>query len=367
MKKFFLSSAILSLGLLFTQPLTAQIKVLSNGNVKMGGMCSSTSTDYGLDIGYPKIRIHPAAVAATIAGTAYDIYIYGECSSIGGGGIVGPLSSATPNAALTKCTSFIEGDNLQIGTRQHPVAIYHNLSVSLNSSGVSVMSDRRYKDNIRPMEGGLAQILQLQPVRFDYKRLHDGEAPWDSLARMNKVGFIAQDVEAVVPEAVNHDLFEDFYSLNQTDFIPYIVGGIQELNAIIREQRETIRELTDRIAYLEAAITDQSAPDASFNSLRPKDAPAETVEAAEANRLWSNVPNPFKQETRIRYALTDDVRDAQLCIYDLSGKQLACRRLSDRGESGFTLRAASLQPGIYLYSLIADGKVIDTHRMVVTE
>ncbi len=48
-------------------------------------------------------------------------------------------------------------------------------------------------------------------------------------------------------------------------------------------------------------------------------------------------------------------------------KQLSCHRLNDRGESEFTLRAASLMPGIYLYSLIADGKVIDTHRMVVTE
>ena len=92
-------------------------------------------------------------------------------------------------------------------------------------------------------------------------------------------------------------------------------------------------------------------------------------EAREAvgNKLWSNVPNPFKQETRIRYALTEDVREAQLCIYDLSGKQLSCHRLNDRGESEFVLRAASLNPGIYLYSLIADGQVVDTHRMVVTE
>ena len=103
------------------------------------------------------------------------------------------------------------------------------------------------------------------------------------------------------------------------------------------------------------------------NAYSPYTAPAGAVEAAEGNRLWSNVPNPFKQETRIRYALTDNVREARLCIYDLSGKQLACHRLMGRGESAFTLRAASLMPGIYLYSLIADGKVVDTHRMVVTE
>lgn len=365
MKKFFLISFLLSLSMLFAQPLTAQIKVRSNGHVKMGSLSASTSTTYGLEIGYPKIRILPEGNMGTGSSSKYDIYIYGDCKSSFGGGVVG-ANATTPNATVVKCTAFIEGDNLQIGTRQHPVAIYQNQSVSLNSSGVSVMSDRRYKDNIRPMESGLAQILRLQPVRFDYKQFNYDESPWDSLARMNKVGFIAQDVEAVIPEAVNHDLFEDFYSLNQTDFIPYIVGGIQELNAIIQEQSATILELTDRIAYLEAQAADRSTPDATFNSVWPKGESAETV-TTEANRLWSNVPNPFKQETRIRYALTEDVREAQLCIYDLSGKQLACHRLNDRGESEFTLRAASLQPGIYLYSLIADGNVIDTHRMVVTE
>ncbi|MDE7102763.1 MAG: tail fiber domain-containing protein [Bacteroidales bacterium] len=207
------------------------------------------------------------------------------------------------------------------------------------------------------MASGLVEILQLQPVRFDYKQLKSDESPWDSLARLNRVGFIAQDVAPIIPEAVNYNPFDDFFSLSPSALIPYLVASIQELNA-------TVLALTERLETLEADNAAMVTP--TFSSVQPNGNPAETVAAA-GNKLWSNVPNPFKQETRIRYALTEDVREAQLCIYDLSGRQLSCHRLNDRGESEFVLRAASLNPGIYLYSLIADGQVVDTHRMVVTE
>lgn len=363
MKKITLALSLV-LGLFSISNTQAQIKVTSNGNVKMGSMCSSTSTNYGLDIGYSKIRIHPVSGNVTMTGMNHDIYIYGDCRGVIGGGDMILSASDSPDASTTLCTAIIKGDNLQVGTKENPVSLYQTNSKSINSSGVSAISDRRYKNNIRNMESGLAEILQLQPVRFDYKQIIDNESPWDSLARLNKVGFIAQDVAPIVPEAVNYDPFEDLYLLNQTDFIPYMVTGIQELNAIIQEQNETILELKSRIEFLEADNAAMVTP--TFSSVKPNGTPAETVTAA-GNKLWSNVPNPFKQETRIRYALTEDVREAQLCIYDLSGKQLSCHRLTDRGESEFVLRAAALNPGIYLYSLIADGQVVDTHRMVVTE
>ncbi|MDE6514927.1 MAG: tail fiber domain-containing protein, partial [Bacteroidales bacterium] len=309
MKKFTVALSFV-LGLCSISNTQAQIKVTSNGNVKMGGLASSTSTEYGLEIGYPKIRIHPVNRDVT-TGTANDIYIYGECSKlIGGGG--GPITLSAPdapNAELTKCTAIIKGDNLQIGTKENPIVVYEKQPNIVNASGVAAISDRRYKNNIRNMESGLAEILQLQPVRFDYKQLNYNESPWDSLMRLNKVGFIAQDVAPIVPEAVNYDPFEDLYLLNQTDFIPYMVAGIQELNAIIQEQNETILELKSRIEFLEADNAAFATP--TFSSVQPNGNAAETV-AAIGNKLWSNVPNPFKQETRIRYALTEDVREAQL-------------------------------------------------------
>ena len=195
--------------------------------------------------------------------------------------------------------------------------------------------------------------MHLRPVKFDYREGKDGERSTDPM-RQNKVGLIAQELKDVIPEAVRYMEYEDIYVVDYTVLIPFLVKTIQE-------QQAQIEELQMALTPDNAAMVTPTFSNASLNGNA-----TETMEAA-GNKLWSNVPNPFKQETRIRYALTEDVREAQLCIYDLSGRQLSCHRLNDRGESEFILRAAALNPGIYLYSLIADGQVVDTHRMVVTE
>ena len=60
-------------------------------------------------------------------------------------------------------------------------------------------SDERMKENIRPLEGAQTIVDKLAPVRFHWKTESGGEP------RNEKVGFVAQQVETVFPEAVNED------------------------------------------------------------------------------------------------------------------------------------------------------------------
>lgn len=52
---------------------------------------------------------------------------------------------------------------------------------------------------------------------------------------------------------------------------------------------------------------------------------------------------------------------------DLNGQQLHCIKLSEREFGTVTFQANNLQAGIYLYSLIVDGKEAACKRMVLTE
>ena len=82
-------------------------------------------------------------------------------------------------------------------------------------------------------------------------------------------------------------------------------------------------------------------------------------------RLFQNVPNPATGKTRIRYELPDGTTDARIGIYQPDGREVSLYNLSDhRGE--LVLKAGELKPGMYLYSLIVNGQVQDTKRMVVT-
>lgn len=89
--------------------------------------------------------------------------------------------------------------------------------------------------------------------------------------------------------------------------------------------------------------------------------------SASQNSLSQNTPNPFSSNTEIAYVLSDEVRNAAIYIYDMNGRQLKSIPLYSKGQGYITVNSNELKPGMYLYSLIADGQLIDTKRMVLTD
>ena len=80
--------------------------------------------------------------------------------------------------------------------------------------------------------------------------------------------------------------------------------------------------------------------------------------------LDQNIPNPFAEQTAIGYFLPDDVKKAQVLFHNADGKLINSVEISERGKGLLNVYADDLSSGVYSYTLIADGKVIDTKRMV---
>ena len=80
-------------------------------------------------------------------------------------------------------------------------------------------SDVRLKTNIQDHGGGLDVIRNLRPVHFDWK---DGGT--------NNTGFIAQELENVVPKAVSE--MENIKYIDQTKIIAHLVQAVKELEAL---------------------------------------------------------------------------------------------------------------------------------------
>lgn len=83
--------------------------------------------------------------------------------------------------------------------------------------------------------------------------------------------------------------------------------------------------------------------------------------------LYQNNPNPFTESTLVECEIPKETTDAKLYIYDVNGKQKDCIPVQRRGRVSVTIEGGRLEAGIYLYSLIADGVVIDTKRMILTK
>ena len=84
------------------------------------------------------------------------------------------------------------------------------------------------------------------------------------------------------------------------------------------------------------------------------------------NVLYQNTPNPFKEKTTIRFSLADDAQNASICIFDMTGKMLKNLPISS-GETSVSLNGWELGEGMFLYTLIVNGKEIDTKRMIITK
>ncbi len=83
--------------------------------------------------------------------------------------------------------------------------------------------------------------------------------------------------------------------------------------------------------------------------------------------LSQNRPNPFDSNTTINYFLPENINQAAILVFDMQGKQLKRIDLDQKGNGKVEIYGRELIAGMYLYALIADGKEIDTKRMILTE
>jgi hypothetical protein len=144
-------------------------------------------------------------------------------------------ANSTNGAALR----FIDYTNAYTGG-----GIYFQSSNSIN---YATSSDYRLKENIAPMTGALTKIQQLKPVTFSWKQ--------DNSVSQ---GFIAHELQAVIPQAVNgtkdavdKDGNPMYQGVDTSYIVATLTAAMQELKAINDTQAATITALTARIVALE--------------------------------------------------------------------------------------------------------------------
>ena len=241
----------------------------------------------------------------------------------------------------------------------------------VQTSGVFVQSDERFKEQVEPIEDVLPSLEALKAVSYilknenasrcmnevssmplvtdkDLKDKAFFEQYYGELAKgSERFGFLAQNVQEVFPELVHTDKSGYMY-VDYIGLIPILVQSINELQA--------------RLDAVEG--NRQNAPALSA----PVAAGQNEIEASlSAAKLYQNAPNPWSSETVIRYSLPQNVVSATIYVYDMQGLQLKSIPATGRGESQVTLTARDLKAGMYLYALVADGQLIDSKQMILTK
>lgn len=292
------------LAIVITFQVNAQMKVFSNGTIALGG--TSVPAGNSLSINFNNFRFgaaNPGKPTLSFDLTAMDPRIWSSSGKI----------------VLYNTSSLIYND-LEVRT------LYQN-------------SDENAKANIITLTDALSKIKMLRGVSYNWKQ------QITETDKMINYGLIAQEVEQVIPDVTITDTL-GHKLLNYTAIIPYLV--------------EAIKDLSEEVESMKKQITDPS-------DSKTKSTAEYTGEKTFIAILYQNIPNPFSQSTEIRYNLSESAGKSLLNIYDMNGMQLKSIPITEYGEGSLIINGWELQPGMYLYTLIAGGKEIDTKRMILTE
>ncbi len=317
----------------------AQFKVLSNGDAEI-------STKLFITKNGNTLRLLPANPTPEIGSSTGEIIFY--YSNLGYSRLIaGEMhlrnSSNSPLVIRNTTTGIIGAASGQLDfwypNYGHQIVVARQYSTS---------SDSTIKTNIKPLKNAMEIILKTHAYTYNMKN--------DSILK-NEFGYLAQELEHVLPELVSES--QEIKVVDYMSMIPIITEAMKEqqkqletLYAVVLSQEKEIIKLRETLAVL---TQDQN----QTNII-----PVETDE--NVPQLYQNAPNPFSSETKIKFNIPSSVGKAYIYIHDLQGRQLKVYNLPNHGAGEVTIHASELNPGMYLYSLILDGEIFDTKKMILS-
>ncbi|WP_288737228.1 tail fiber domain-containing protein [uncultured Parabacteroides sp.] len=261
-------------------------------------------------------------------------------------------------------------------------------NTNLRVNGVDITSDARLKENVQSLQNPLDLLSHVSGVTYNYKlseinkyrepdkskfteeqsiqeNASDMQTSMDAAsiekanrdkqlqnvidrkeaeeASRKRIGFLAQDVEKVLPELVKTD--EDgVKSIDYIGFIPLLVESINEMRLTIQEQQNEI-EMLQSLLSVETKSTLRSTSTGN----------PDMVEGAKLyNRAGASVS----------YTLPSTFSNAYLQVFDISGRAVKKITLTIANDI-VEINPSEIGYGTFVYALYVDGQKADTLKKFV--
>jgi hypothetical protein len=142
---------------------------------------------------------------------------------------------------------------------------------------------------------------------------------------------------------------------------------MQEQQEIIGKQKENINKLKEIIEEQENRF---DAIEKKLAELLNQKSETPDIEKLSLTRtsdtyLKQNMPNPFQGKTSIEYFIPQHIKKAALRISSIDGKVLKEQNIAGRTKGFVVIEADAFPAGTYVYTLILDGKVMHSKKMIL--
>lgn len=192
------------------------------------------------------------------------------------------------------------------------------------ATGMFNSSDTKLKTDVQDFSG-LDIVGKLKPKNYSFAG--------KTMPKGRHYGLMAQDVETIAPSLVKNVKLPDseLKAVNYIELIPVLIKGMQEQQAMINSLKEEVARLNG------------------------------TTNAA-LNSAWIDaIENPVKGTARMRYNVPEG--NGRLLVLDVTGRQI--KSINLKGGGTLNLDVSGLASGVYNYSLVVDGKPVETKRLTV--
>ena len=197
--------------------------------------------------------------------SAESAVVIGDPNSINPGGSASNPLIVFANSSLTTNNGIYSANNqtINISTAGTQRATFNNNGLKINNGGLGVnvnasttdgridagndivaysSSDRRWKENIKPIDNALNKILKIGGYTFDWKELSEEERKTQHGNEGHDIGVIAQEVEEVLPEVVT-TRENGFKGVKYDKMVALLIEGMKEQQSQIEELKSEISKL----------------------------------------------------------------------------------------------------------------------------
>ncbi len=133
-------------------------------------------------------------------------------------------------------------------------------------------------------------------------------------------------------------------------------GNVLKSTTLLTDLNATISDLKTRLATAETDIAALKKKVGLF-----------VDPVSSLVKLQQNEPNPTNSDTKIKFFTPDHVSKANIFVFDVNGRMVKQYNFMNiSGNQEITLQANSLEAGMYFYTLLIEGREIDTKKMFIT-
>jgi hypothetical protein len=370
------------------------------GSVSAGvlGVATSNSTSIG-GLFIAENTINAGGVSVGAWGRGYT----NQTKSIGVEGEVRNTSTTAENYGVYGTVTAASTGVLNVGVYGQADAIiadnwamYANGNVLCTGSTSFWTSDSTMKENLNTINNASSILNQINTYSYNYR---SGDYPSLNLDNNLHYGVIAQNVETVLPELVESYSTPQLLDTNgivvyasetkksvaYVELIPILIAGFNEQSekitsqdSIITSQDSVINNLQSQLDNFQSQLNDMMAminnccaqgnnitvPNTNNNTHQYNVTNIDVKLSDNDCVLNVNSPNPFKDNTTINYVIPETANFAQIIFYNSLGQAIKIVDINDRGAGRLNVYGEDLRSGMYSYSLIIDGNVCETHKMI---